>query len=158
MRIVSMKVNHSFLLFFLITLFCACTPKNIYYSTFSTTAIANKGMGEYVLRVQGIGQTYQQAKEDAMRKAVYDIIFKNVSSSYGEHRMIHPVLSNPLKEQQHADFFGSFFSAGGDYLKFVHELRLEKDKFKPQARRGVIMNVVVNRAALAKYLADNQIF
>ena len=103
-----MKVNHSFLLFFLITLFCACTPKNIYYSTFSTTAIANKGMGEYVLRVQGIGQTYQQAKEDAMRKAVYDIIFKNVSSSYGEHRMIQPVLSNPLTEQQHADFFGSF--------------------------------------------------
>lgn len=155
-----MKANHSFLLLFFITLFCACAPKNIYYSTFSTTAIAARGVGEYVLRVQGIGQTYQQAKEDAMRKAVYDVIFKNVSSSYGEHRMIQPVLSNPLTEQQHADFFGSFFSAGGDYLKFVHvhELRLEKDKFKPQARRGVIMNVVVNRAALAKYLADNQIF
>ncbi len=153
-----MKVNHSFLLLFFITLFCVCAPKNIYYSTFSTTAIAARGEGEYVLRVQGIGQTYQQAKEDAMRKAVRDIIFKHVYSSYGEHRMIQPVLSNPLTEQQHADFFGSFFSAGGDYLKFVHELRLEKDKFKPQARRGVIMNVVVNRAALAKYLADNQIF
>lgn len=153
-----MKVSHSFLLLFFITLFCACTPKNIYYSTFSTTAIANRGTGEYVLRVQGIGQTYQQSKDDAMRKAVYDVIFKNISSSYGEHRMIHPVLSNPLIEQQYADFFGSFFSVGGDYLKFVHEVRLEKEKYKPQARYGIIMNVVVKRAALAKYLADNKIF
>ena len=115
-------------------------------------------MGKYVLRVQGIGQTYYQAKEDAMRKAVYDVIFKNVSSSYGEHKMIHPIISNPLIEQQYSDFFDAFFSTGGDYLKFVHRLRLEKDKFKPQARRGVIMNVMVDRAALAKYLKENQIF
>lgn len=153
-----MKVKDILFLILFVVFFNACAPKNIYYSTFSTTAIANRGMGKYVLRVQGIGQTYHQAKVDAVRKAVYDVVFKIINSSYGEHKMIHPIISNPLIEQQYSDFFDAFFSTGGDYLKFAYELRLEKDKFKPQARRGVIMNVMVDRVALAKYLKENQIF
>lgn len=137
---------------FLLTFVSCKTNDSLVYATIETKAIATEMDGSYVLRVQGNGTTREMARGNAIRQAVHDVIFKNIYKTYDDHKMIYALISEPTMEQTYEDFFNRFFSSNGEYLKYVDTTRKAKLKFESYTNRTIIMNVVVNRAALKQML------
>jgi hypothetical protein len=136
----------------ILALFACRTNQTLSYSSIETTAIAAEMEGSYVIRVQGKGSTREMAYENARRQAVHDVIFKSVHTSYGDHRMIHPLINDPMVEQKEEAFFNSFFSDKGGYQNFVEQTKENKIKNSNENTNSVILNVVVHRDKLKEFL------
>ncbi len=133
------------------------TNESLVYATIETKAIASEMDGSYVLRVQGKGTTATMAKENAIKNAVHDAIFKNIYKTYDNHNMIYALVNDPSTEQVYKDFFQNFFASNGEYLKYVDTTKKDRLDFNSHNSNTVILNVVVKRSELERMLHINNI-
>lgn len=129
-------------------------PQYQNYSSVETVIIAPEGSGDYVLRVQGRGATKAKALENAKRQAVYDIVFKNLHMTYGDHKMVFAIVNNPKLEDTYSAFFNKFFDKGGRWKKYVGSTQEHKENSNNDLTYTVMVNVMVKRAKLKEYLHE----
>ena len=122
------------------------------YSNYSTRAIASENGGSYVLRVQGKGTSRAMATENALKQAARDVIFTDVHTAYGDHKPLMRLITDPTTERKNEAFFNNFFSNNGGYQNFVRGEKKDQEYYSEDSKNTVIMNVVVDRAALKEYL------
>lgn len=133
----------------------SCNKKTTYpYSTYETRIITSMMNETYVVRAEGKGATKTIAKRQAEKKAVHDLIFKNL---YGEQAMLQALVQDPRIEQTRADYFNYFFSDKGLYTKFIIDIKERQEKYDTDVIDVCIINVCVDRAALKQQLMEDGI-
>lgn len=111
--------------------------------------------GSLVLRVSGMGQMRPEAKRQACKNAVYNVMFRGVKTEDRNSRYARPLFFEANAAERHADFVEQFFRDGGDYTRFVHigrylghkRVRIDKDR-----QRTRFVTVVVDYPQLETYL------
>lgn len=152
-----MKKLYYLFIFLLGSLFLSCSTQKVdplIYATYETRAVASENAGSYLLRVQGKGVTKKMARENALKQAVRDVIFTDVHVAYGDHKPLMRLITDPSVETKNQRFFDAFFSNDGGYLEFVRSTKSDEEHYSDGAKNTVILNVIVERAALRDYLKN----
>lgn len=116
--------------------------------------------GSYLIKVWSYSKKPEVATEQAKKNAVHGIIFKGFSGRAGVPGQ-SPLTNNSNLEEEKADFFKSFFSDGGKYMKFVSlsndgaVAAEDRMKIGKEYKIGVIVSV--NVADLRKDLENSEI-
>ena len=76
--------------------------------------------GTQLIKVWGFGKKPDDAIYNAKKNAVHAVIFKGIMGGK-PGCMTRPLISKPGVEEQHREYFNSFFSDGGRYLNFVSQ-------------------------------------
>lgn len=76
--------------------------------------------GTQLIKVWGFGRKPDDAIYMAKKNAVHAVIFKGILGGK-PGCMTRPLISQPGAEEQHREYFNSFFSNGGRYLAFVSQ-------------------------------------
>ncbi len=74
--------------------------------------------GSVTLRVTGFGRNRKDAKEQAMKNAVYTVLFEGVKDGYkgGNPK---PMIEEKDARKKYESYFDRFFVDGGDYQEYV---------------------------------------
>lgn len=113
--------------------------------------------GTQLIKVWGYGQKPQDAIDQAKKNAVHAVIFRGITAGK-PGCMQRPLATEAGTEQQHRNYFESFFEPGGKYLNFVaisNDGSISGDdrlKVGKQYKIGII--VTVNHASLRKELEN----
>ncbi len=130
------------------------------YITYDTECLGVSSDGSQVLIAWGAGKTRADAKVEAMKNALNDVIFKGIRSG-DELCDTKPMVHGPNVKEKYEDFFYRFFSEDGDYKKFVSDdeggrrLNRTKELSRRQKKFGIV--VTVFRPQLKEYLKQNGI-
>lgn len=81
-------------------------------------AVQTGTQGTYLIKVWSYSKKPEVATEQSKKNAVHGIIFKGFPGRAGVPGQ-NPLTNNSNLEEEKADFFKSFFSDGGKYMKFV---------------------------------------
>lgn len=81
-------------------------------------AVQTGTQGTYLIKVWSYSKKPEVATEQSKKNAVQGIIFKGFPGKAGVPGQ-NPLTNNSNLEEEKADFFKSFFSDGGKYMKFV---------------------------------------
>lgn len=116
--------------------------------------------GSQTLRVLGYGRNRADAKEQAMKNAVWAVVFDGIRDGVAGCNM-RPLVTEVNAKERYEDYFNLFFADGGDYKKYV-SLRDTKtrsaDRKKDKVGYSYEMTIRVERAQLkARLKADNVI-
>ena len=111
------------------------------------------------VRAWGLGPTTKDARLQARKQAVRDIIFKGVNIP-GNAILSKPLITENNAEQKYHSFFSAFFSDNGEWQLFVSAQddmsnKSEKEKSTWQIKESV--TVRVNRDDLKNYLLEKGI-
>jgi len=116
--------------------------------------------GTYLIKVWTYSPSPQVAVEQSKKNAIHGIIFKGFAGKQGVPGE-KALASDPNAELTHQDFFDSFFSNGGKYMKFVNLTNdgaidyLDIIKMGKEFKIGLIVSV--NVSELRKDLEDGGI-
>ncbi|MBQ7819679.1 MAG: hypothetical protein IJ341_08280 [Bacteroidales bacterium] len=130
------------------------------YVAYETECLGVTLDGSQTLVAWGGGKTRSDAKEQAMRIALNDVIFNGIRSG-NDLCDTKPLVFAPNAREKYEDFFNCFFSEDGDYKKFVTDdeggrrLNRTKELSKLQKKFGIV--VTVYRSQLKEYLKSNGI-
>lgn len=116
--------------------------------------------GSQTLRVQGYGRNRSDAKEQAMKNAVWAVIFDGIKDGV-EGCNMRPLVTEVNAKERHEDYFNIFFSDNGAYKEYV-SLRDTKrgsgGRTKDKLGYSYDLTIRVLRAQLkARLKADNVI-
>lgn len=137
---------------------CKTTKIESFY-TYETECLGVGLDGSQTLKAWGTGKNKKEAKEQAMKNAVRDILFKGIHTGRKDCG-IRPVLLEVNASEKYEDYFNSFFRDGGDYLKYVSDetpKMREKEKEYNQAQTKLSVMVRVQRAELKKRMEQDGI-
>lgn len=150
--------------FLLVVIVSACFNLNA-----QTTAIYNRSFiscigveldGSQTLRVHGYGRNRSDAKEQAMKNAVWAVIFEGIRDGVQGCNM-RPLVTEVNARERYEDYFNIFFSDGGEYKKYVSLKDTKKrsaDRVKDKNGYSYEMTIRVLRGELkARLKADNVI-
>ena len=116
--------------------------------------------GSQTLRVQGYGRNRSDAKEQAMKNAVWAVIFDGVKDGVAGCNT-RPLVTEVNAKERYEDYFNVFFADNGAYKEYVSLRDTKKRsgaKDKDKIGYAYIMTVRVLRAELkARLRADNVI-
>ena len=116
--------------------------------------------GSQTLRVQGYGRNRSDAKEQAMKNAVWAVIFDGVKDGVAGCNT-RPLVTEVNAKERYEDYFNVFFADNGAYKEYVSLRDTKKRsgaKDKDKVGYAYIMTVRVLRAELkARLRADNVI-
>ena len=111
--------------------------------------------GSITVRSYGDGKRHKDAREQARKNAVYEIMFKGLQAN---GHTIRPLVTEANAYERHEAYWGTFFADGGTYSQFATS---EDEKFTAKKRdHGRTQNihgavVRVKRGELkAKLIAD----
>ena len=134
-------------------------PSTTYYE-YETECLGVAQDGSQTLIAWGAGRTRDDAKQQAMKNALNDVIFKGIRSG-NELCNTKPLIFEANAREKYEDFFNFFFSENGDYKKFVTDdeggrrLNRTKELSKREKKFGIV--VMVYRPQLKEYLKSNGI-
>lgn len=116
--------------------------------------------GSQTLRVLGYGRNRADAKEQAMKNAVWAVIFDGIRDGV-EGCNMHPLVTEVNARERYEDYFNIFFADNGEYKKYV-TLRDTKtrsaNRKKDKVGYSYEMTIRVLRSQLkARLKADNVI-
>lgn len=116
--------------------------------------------GSQTLRILGYGRNRADAKEQAMKNAVWAVVFDGIRDGVAGCNM-RPLVTEVNAKERYEEYFNLFFADGGDYKKYV-SLRDTKtrsaDRKKDKVGYSYEMTIRVERAQLkARLKADNVI-
>ena len=114
--------------------------------------------GSQTLRVIGYGKNRADAKEQAMKNAVWTVVFDGIREGVAGCNM-RPLVTEANARERYEDYFNKFFADGGDYKKYV-SLRDTKQGSSARAKDKVgysyEMTIRILRPQLKAHLkADN---
>lgn len=127
------------------------------YSNYETRAVASAGGASYVVRVQGRGVTKAMAIKNAETNAVRDVIFKDLHTTFGDHKPLMALISDPSSETKNESFFEPFFASNGKYKEFLTSTKSSMERYTNDNEITVIMNIIVQRGHLKHYLEENHL-
>lgn len=116
--------------------------------------------GSITVLVSGSGRYMADAKEQAKKNAVYNVIFKGVKTEDANSTVSKPLVYAVNPTEKYEDFINAFFADGGKYTDFVsmEDRRLTTAK---RQRKGAqvdwTLTVRVLRPELKQYLAEQNI-
>lgn len=108
-------------LFISLFMLCACQTKSslgAFYS-YETEYIGSEYDGSLTLRAWGEGASKKDAIEQAMKKALRDVIFKGITKGVSDYNM-RPLVYDPNGAAKNQDYFNQFFADCGEYLNYVN--------------------------------------
>ncbi|MCH5335249.1 MAG: hypothetical protein J1D86_05555 [Alistipes sp.] len=117
--------------------------------------------GSITVRVSGSGRNRLDAKEQARKNAVYNVIFKGVKvEGHANSDISRPLVFEVNAEEKYADFMYEFFADGGKYLEFTSMddrrwLSNSKTKGGKQVEWEITLRVL--RPQLRRYLIEQGI-
>lgn len=143
-----------------LTFCCANLSAQAVYSRASVRCLGVELDGSQTLRVQGYGRNRADAKEQAMKNAVWAVIFDGIRDGVDGCNM-RPLVSEVNAKERYEDYFNLFFADNGAYKEYV-SLRDTKTrsggKSKDKIGYAYDLTIRVLRAQLKSRLkADNVI-
>ena len=127
-------------------------------SKYSVRCLGVELDGSQTLRVQGYGRNKNDAKEQAMKNAVYAVIFDGIRDGV-EGCNMRPLVTEVNARERYEDYFDIFFSDKGAYKEYVSMRDTKKrsaDKAKDRIGYSYDLTVRVLRPELkARLKADN---
>ncbi len=146
-------------------LFGSCgQQRSAAYYDYKSKVIATELDGSYTIRAWGRARNAIDAAEQAMKTAVYDVIFNEIDFASGTAPTttgtLRPLLLEVNAKEKYADYFNAFFAKGGDYKKYCsrkQERTLSTRYKKTEAQMQTQLTVVVYRAELRQRLIDDNI-
>lgn len=147
-------------LFAVLSLTCSEAQTRPVYARSSIRCMGVELDGSQTLRVQGYGRNRSDAKEQAMKNAVWAVIFDGIRDGV-EGCNMRPLVPEVNAKERYEDYFNLFFSDNGEYKKYV-SLRDTKKRSGGRAkdRLGYAYDLTIRvlRAELkARLKADNVI-
>ncbi|MDE6416581.1 MAG: hypothetical protein K2K68_06110 [Duncaniella sp.] len=127
------------------------------YSHFETRAVSEAGGTDYVIRVEGRGTTKAMAIKNAEINAVRDVIFKDIHTTFGNHRPLMALINDPSVEIKESSFFEPFFASNGKYSEFLATTKSSAELYTNDKEITVIMSIIVKRGYLKHYLEENHL-
>lgn len=125
-----------------------------------TKFMNNIGDGSIVVRAWGFGATTEDARNQAQKQALRDIIFKGVNVN-GNAMLSKPLVTELNAEQKYQAFFNAFFAENGDWTRFVSaqdDLTKKRNKRTDETwQKTESATVRVHVAELQGYLMDKGI-
>ena len=116
--------------------------------------------GSQTLRVLGYGRNREDAKEQAMKNAVWAVVFDGIRDGVNGCNT-RPLVTEANAKERYEDYFNLFFSDKGDYRQYVSLKDTKKrsaDRKKDKVGYNHEMTIRVLRAQLkARLKADNVI-
>ena len=142
------------------SLFNVYAQKNPVYARSSIRCMGVELDGSQTLRVQGYGRNRSDAKEQAMKNAVWAVIFDGIRDG-AEGCNMRPLVTEVNAKERYEDYFNLFFADNGEYKKYV-SLRDTKKRSGGRAKDKLgyayDLTIRVLRAELkARLKADNLI-
>lgn len=154
-----MKHLFSFLLLFATLIPCANAQSPVYART-SIRCLGVELDGSQTLRVQGYGRNRSDAKEQAMKNAVWAVIFDGIRDGV-EGCNLMPLVTEVNARERYEEYFNIFFMDNGEYKKYVSlqdTKRRSGGKSKDKLGYAYDLTVRVMRASLkARLKSDNVI-
>lgn len=130
-------------------------PSLMAYQSHETECLGQDPSGRQRLRVWGEGKDASAAIENAKKKAVEDVVFRNITAGTGRCNSM-PVLDSPVVRQNNREFFNKFFS--GKYKKFIKGEKAEKIvRYTGNDQVVQEMEITVDREALIDYFIKEKI-
>lgn len=130
------------------------------YARYSVKCLGVELDGSQTLRVMGYGRNRADAKEQAMKNAVWAVIFDGVRDGV-EGCNTRPLVTEVNARERYEDYFNIFFADNGEYLKYVSLRDTKKrsgGKVKDKIGYSYDLTVRVLRSELkARLKADNVI-
>ncbi len=146
---------------FLIPFITLSQSKNSGFIKYKTECLGSELDGSYTLKAWGSGRNNSDAVEQAMKNAVYEIIFKGIPDGDKSCSRTGLVIDAGT-EGKNQEYFSIFFADGGPYKDFVnlkderirHKIKREKVKREVSITESAVVRV--NRFKLKKKLiVDN---
>ena len=109
---------------FLLTVMAACSlvyadaQKQPVYARTSIRCLGVELDGSQTLRVQGYGRNRSDAKEQAMKNAVWAVVFDGIRDGV-EGCNMRPLVAEVNARERYEDYFNLFFADNGEYRKYV---------------------------------------
>ncbi len=100
------------------SLFNVYAQKNPVYARSSIRCMGVELDGSQTLRVQGYGRNRSDAKEQAMKNAVWAVIFDGIREG-AEGCNMRPLVAEVNAKERYEDYFNLFFADNGEYKKYV---------------------------------------
>lgn len=137
-----------------------CAQTKTVYDRSSIKCMGVELDGSQTLRVLGYGRNRADAKEQAMKNAVWAVIFDGIRDGVGGCNT-RPLVTEVNARERYEDYFNLFFADGGAYKEYV-SLKDTKtrsaDRKKDKVGYNYEMTIRVLRAQLkARLKADNVI-
>ena len=130
------------------------------YARSSISCIGVELDGSQTLRVQGYGRNRSDAKEQAMKNAVWAVIFDGIRDG-AEGCNMRPLVSEVNAKERYEDYFNIFFADNGEYKNYVSLRDTKKrsgGRSKDKVGYAYDLTIRVLRAQLkARLKADNVI-
>lgn len=152
------KILFAIIVAVVITVVSGCSrkavPTTLAYRSYDTECIHKGAGGDLTLRVWGEGRNSKDARNEAARKAVEEVIFSNLSGNKASNI---PIVSSPTARQKNREYFNKFFSKG-TYKKYVKAEKPEKSEYLSGNDRVVVPVVVtIDREGLVDRLKKDNI-
>lgn len=141
-------------------LLAACAKQN--QALYPRTSVRCMGVeldGSQTLRVQGYGRNRADAREQAMKNAVYAVLFDGIREGAGGCDM-RPLVGGANPRERHEAYFGAFFADKGayrDYVSLADNRWLSEGKAKDKTGYAYDLTVRVLRPALKARLKADRI-
>lgn len=145
-------------LFTVLTIINAEAQTQTVYARSSIRCMGVELDGSQTLRVQGYGRNRSDAKEQAMKNAVWAVIFDGIRDGV-EGCNVRPLVTEVNAKERYEDYFNLFFADDGAYKEYVSmrdTKRRSGGKSKDKLGYAYDLTIRVLRAQLKSRLkADN---
>ena len=102
------------------------------------------GNGISSVKVWSYSSKAQDALEQSKKNAVHGVIFKGYTGPGSSHAAL---CKSPTAQEDHADFFKTFFANGGDYMRYVSSVQQGSEEVvkvgKKEYKYGQVVQVNV---------------
>lgn len=115
--------------------------------------------GSETLRVVGFGRNRDDAREQAMKNAVYAVVFEGIKDGNKGCNM-RPIIEETNAREKYAEYFDIFFMDNGEYKKYVSlkdTKARSKNKTKTKLGTGYEMTIRVMRSQLKARLKNDNV-
>ena len=132
--------------------------KVIYRNTIRCLGIERDG--SQTLRVVGEGRNKSDAREQAMKNAVWAVIFDGIKDGANAGCSTKPLITEERAQEKYEDYFNIFFLDNGAYKEYVNMSDTKyrsKDKSKTKLNYSIEITVQVRRAELQRRLQDDNV-
>lgn len=136
---------------------CAAKKQAVYART-SVRCLGVELDGSQTLRVQGYGRNRLDAKEQAMKNAVWAVVFDGIRDGV-EGCNMRPIITEVNAKERYEDYFNIFFADNGAYHEYVSMRDTKKrsgGRAKDKVGYAYDLTIRVLRSQLkARFKADN---